>query len=66
MYTGASSRRLVCARTYREGKRLRNETVANLSMLPEHFINWIDAEFKGAQLAPAGGEFTIGQSLPHG
>lgn len=35
-------------------------------MLPEHFINWIDAEFKGAQLAPAGGEFTIGQSLPHG
>ena len=53
-------------RTYREGKRVRNETVANLSALPEHVIDGIDAGLKGAQLVPAGTEFTIARSLPHG
>ena len=53
-------------RTYREGKRVRNETVANLSALPEHVIDGIDAGLKGQQLVPAGSEFTIARSLPHG
>jgi Transposase DDE domain len=53
-------------RTFREGQRVRNETVANLSMLPEHVVDWIDAGLKGAQLVPAGAEFTIARSLPHG
>jgi hypothetical protein len=53
-------------RTYREGQRVRNETVANLSALPGHVVDWIDAGLKGAQLVPAGGEFTICRSLPHG
>ena len=53
-------------RTYREGKRVRNETVANLSALPGHIVDWIDAGLKGAQLVAAGTEFTITRSLPHG
>jgi hypothetical protein len=53
-------------RTYREGKRVRNETVANLSALPEHVVDWIDTGLKGHQLVPAGTEFTIARSLPHG
>jgi hypothetical protein len=53
-------------RTYREGKRVRNETVANLSMLPEHVVDGIDAGLKGQRLVPVGGEFTIAGSLPHG
>jgi hypothetical protein len=53
-------------RTYREGKRVRNETVANLSALPGHIVDWIDAGLKGAQLVAAGSEFTITRSLPHG
>ena len=53
-------------RTYREGQRVRNETVANLSALPAHVIDWIDAGLKGAQLVAAGGEFSIARSLPHG
>src|SRR6516164_9075893 len=53
-------------RTYREGKRVRNETVANLSALPEHVVDWIDAGLKGGQLVPAGAEFSIARSLPHG
>jgi hypothetical protein len=53
-------------RTYREGQRVRNETVANLSTLPEHVVDWIDAGLKGARLVPAGAEFAIARSLPHG
>ena len=53
-------------RTYREGKRVRNETVANLSALPEQVVDWIDAGLKGEQLVPAGSEFTIARSVPHG
>ena len=53
-------------RTYREGKRVRNETVANLSALPEEVVDGIDATLKGVQLVPAGSEFTIVRSLPHG
>ena len=53
-------------RTYREGKRVRNETVANLSALPEHVVDWIDAGLKGEQLVPAGSEFSIARSVPHG
>ncbi|HEY5841773.1 MAG TPA: transposase [Mycobacterium sp.] len=53
-------------RTYREGKRVRNETVANLSALPGHIVDWIDAGLKGTQLVAAGSEFTITRSLPHG
>ena len=53
-------------RTYREGKRVRNETVANLSALPEQVVDWIEAGLKGEQLVPAGSEFTIARSVPHG
>jgi hypothetical protein len=53
-------------RTYRDGKRVRNETVANLSALPEHVVDWIDAGLKGARLVPAGAELSITRSLPHG
>jgi Transposase DDE domain len=53
-------------RTYRQGQRVRNETVANLSALPEQVVDWIDAGLKGEQLVPAGSEFTIARSLPHG
>ena len=53
-------------RTYREGQRVRNETVANLSALPAHVVDWIDAGLKGEQLVAAGSEVTIARSLPHG
>jgi hypothetical protein len=53
-------------RTYREGGKVRNETVANLSALPDHVIDLIDAGLKGRQLVPAGEAVTITRSLPHG
>ena len=39
-------------RTYRDGGMVKNETVANLSALPDHVIDLIDAGLKGQQLVP--------------
>ena len=60
-YTSAYLRR-----TYRDGGTVKNETVANLSALPGHVIDLIDAGLKGRQLVPATGAVTITRSLPHG
>jgi hypothetical protein len=60
-YTSAYLRR-----TYRDGPAVRNETVANLSMLPPEAIDAIEATLKGQTLVPAGTEFSIVRSLPHG
>ena len=53
-------------RTYRDGGKVKNETVANLSALPGHVIDLIDAGLKGQQLVPAAEAVTITGSLPHG
>ena len=60
-YTSAYLRR-----TYRDGGTVKNETVANLSALPGHVIDLIDAGLKGRQLVPAAEAVTITRSLPHG
>jgi len=46
--------------------RSRTRTVANISALPDHVIDLIDAGLKGQQLVPAGDAVTITGSLPHG
>ncbi len=53
-------------RTYRESGTVKNETVANLSALPGHVIDLIDAGLKGKALVPAGEAVTITRSVPHG
>src|SRR5205823_9376684 len=53
-------------RTYREAGKVKNETVANISALPDHVIDLIDAGLKGQQMVPAGQAVTITGSLPHG
>jgi hypothetical protein len=53
-------------RTYRDDGRVKNETAANLSALPGHVIDLIDAGLKGQQLVPAAEAVTITRSLPHG
>src|SRR6266513_86972 len=53
-------------RTYREGGKVKNETVANLSALPAHVIDLIDAGLKGTPLVPAGEAVRITRSVPHG
>jgi hypothetical protein len=53
-------------RTYRNDGKVKNETVANISALPDHVIDLIDAGLKGQQLVPAAAAVTITGSLPHG
>ena len=60
-YTSAYLRR-----TYRDGAAVRNETVANLSMLPPEAVDAMEATLKGQTLVAAGSEFAITRSLPHG
>jgi len=53
-------------RTYRDGGRVRHETLANLSGLPGQVVDSIEAVLKGTVLVPAGDAVTITRSVPHG
>jgi len=54
-------------RTYRDGGKVRHETLASLSGLPGHVVDAVEAALKGDALAPAAGQqLTIARSLPHG
>ena len=53
-------------RTYRDGGKVRHETLANLSALPAGAVSAIEATLKGERLVPAGQAVTITASVPHG
>ena len=53
-------------RTYRDGGKVRHETLANLSALPDQAVSAIEAALKGTPLVPAATAVTITSSLPHG
>jgi hypothetical protein len=53
-------------RTYRDGGKVRHETLANLSALPAEAVAAIEATLKGERLVPAAHAVAITASLPHG
>jgi hypothetical protein len=53
-------------RTYRDGAKVRHETLANLSALPAEAVSAIEGTLKGERLVPAGEAVTITASAPHG
>jgi hypothetical protein len=53
-------------RTYRDGGKVRHETLANLSALPAEVSAAVEATLKGHRLVPAGQAVTITRSVPHG
>src|SRR3989441_9089106 len=53
-------------RSVREGKRVRHETVANVSKLPAAAIEALRRALAGAALVAAGELFATERSLPHG
>jgi hypothetical protein len=53
-------------RTYREAGKVRHETLASLSGLPEQTVDSIEAALKGTALVPAAHAVRITRSLPHG
>ena len=53
-------------RTYREGGKVKHQTLANITALPPAAIEAVRAVLRGQQLAPAGQALQILRSLPHG
>jgi len=53
-------------RTFREGGKVKHETLGNISHLPAHVIELIRAALKGESFLPATDSFHIVRSLPHG
>src|SRR6201987_2018802 len=53
-------------RTYRDGGKVRHETLANLSALPAEAAAAVEATLKGQRLGPAAQAVTITRSVPHG
>jgi hypothetical protein len=53
-------------RTYRDGGKVRHETLANLSALPAEAAAAVEATLKGQRLVPATEAVTITRSVPHG
>ena len=53
-------------RTYRHGGKVRHETLANLSALPDDVLDPIEAGLRGQQLVAAGEAVKVERSVPHG
>jgi transposase len=53
-------------RSWREGGRVRNETVGNISHLPEHVVELVRAALKGKRFVGFDERFAIERSLPAG
>lgn len=53
-------------RTYRDGGKVKHETLANLSALPEATVEAVRASLAGQVLVPAGQGVEVTRSLPHG
>jgi Transposase DDE domain len=53
-------------RSYRDGAKVRKETLANLSALPEAAVDAIEAVLRGAVLVDAGAGVGVSRSRAHG
>jgi len=53
-------------RSYREGQKVKNETVGNLSHLPEPLIEVIRRALRGESFVSVGERLQVVRSLPHG
>src|SRR5207249_5154438 len=53
-------------RSYREGGKVKKQTLANLSHLPEEVIELVRAALRGERFVTAGEAFQIERSLPAG
>jgi Transposase DDE domain len=65
-YKGKEYKTTLLRRSYREGGKVRNETVGNLSHLEEWMIDGLRAMLAGKKLVDLDEHFEIVRSLPHG
>jgi transposase len=65
-YKGKVYQSFLLRRSYRDGKKVKHETVGNLSHLPMHVIDLIRRALKGESFVCAEESFECVRSLPHG
>jgi hypothetical protein len=65
-YKGKTYETVLLRRSYREGGKVKNETVGNLSHLPPRVIDGIRAMLAGRDLVDLDEQLEIERSLPHG
>ena len=65
-YKGTEYTTTLLRRSYREGGRVKNETVGNLSHLDQWMIDALRAMLAGRRLVDLDEQFEIVRSLPHG
>jgi hypothetical protein len=65
-YKGKVYETTLLRRSYREGGKVKHETVGNLSHLPSETIELIRRSLRGERLVAAGERLRIERSLPHG
>src|SRR4051794_2139394 len=53
-------------RSFREGGKVCNETLANLSQLPEEVVELVRGALRGERYVPADAAFAVERSLPAG
>ena len=65
-YKGKVYETTLLRRSYREGGKVKHETLGNLSHLPAHLIELVKRGLAGETFLPAGEALQIERSLPHG
>ena len=63
---GKTYQTFLLRRNYRDGGKVKHETVGNISHLPPHIIELIRRSLRGETMSPADKLFEIRRSLPHG
>jgi transposase len=53
-------------RTYRDGNKVKHDTLGNISHLPPHIIDLIKGALRGENYIPVSEAFNVVRSLPHG
>ncbi len=53
-------------RTFREGGKVKHQTLGNLSHLPGQVIDLVDRSLKGQQFVPVAAAVSLQRGLPHG
>lgn len=65
-YKGKTYETHLLRRSYRDGDKVKNETLGNLSHLPKPVIELIRRSLRGETFVPVGEAFEITRSRPHG
>ncbi|MEA3307185.1 MAG: IS1634 family transposase [Elusimicrobiota bacterium] len=63
---GKTYQTVLLRRTYRDGKKVKHETLGNISHLPPDIIALISNSLKGEKYVPVSSAFETIRSIPHG